>query len=109
MEAICQKQGGNKDQLDCAFMVGMFSLLDKLFGNPLAEVLQPLNLNADVLDALLHKSGQLGKSLDLVERADRSHANFDRSLPDQLGLSVDDYYQCVISAYAWVNQVCQDM
>ncbi|WP_422943952.1 EAL and HDOD domain-containing protein [Undibacterium sp. TJN19] len=109
MEAICQKQGGNKDQLDCAFMVGMFSLLDKLFGNSLAEVLQPLNLHTDVLNALLHKSGQLGKSLDLVERADRPYANFDQSLPDQLGLAADDYYECIISAYAWVNQVCQDM
>ena len=109
MEAICLKQGGNKDQLDCAFMVGMFSLLDKLFGNPLSEVLQPLNLNADVLDALLRKSGQLGQCLDLVERADRPFANFNTQLLTELGLSPDDYYDCMITAYAWVNQVCQDM
>ncbi|MFZ6755950.1 EAL and HDOD domain-containing protein [Undibacterium sp. Ji50W] len=109
MEAICHKQGGNKDQLDCAFMVGMFSLLDKLFGNPLAEVLQSLNLHTDVLDALLHKSGQLGKCLDLVERADRAHAHFDMALMGEIGLKPDEYYDCVISAYAWVNQVCQDM
>lgn len=109
MEAICLRRGGNKDELDCAFMVGMFSLLDKLFGNPLGEVLQPLNLNTEVLDALLHKSGALGKSLDLVERADRPFKDFDAGLIGELGLSAEDYYDCMITAYAWVNQVCQDM
>ncbi|MFZ6872684.1 HDOD domain-containing protein [Undibacterium sp. Di27W] len=109
MEAICLKRGGNKDELDCAFMVGMFSLLDKLFGNPLIEVLQPLNLNSEVLSALLQKAGALGKSLDLVERADRPFKDFNSGLIEELGLSADDYYECVITAYAWVNQVCQDM
>ena len=109
MEAICQKQGGNKDQLDCAFMVGMFSLLDKLFGNPLIEVLQPLNLNVEVLDALLNKTGPLGKSLDLAERADRAHTLHHAELISRIGLSTDDYYDCMITAYAWVNQICQDM
>ncbi|MFZ3001650.1 MAG: HDOD domain-containing protein [Undibacterium umbellatum] len=109
MEAICLKRGGSKDELDCAFMVGMFSLLDKLFGNPLIEVLQPLNLNSEVLSALLQKTGALGKSLDLVEKADRPYKDFTPGLIEELGLSADDYYECVITAYAWVNQVCQDM
>ncbi|MBC3909183.1 HDOD domain-containing protein [Undibacterium umbellatum] len=109
MEAICLKRGGSKDELDCAFMVGMFSLLDKLFGNPLIEVLQPLNLNSEVLSALLQKIGALGKSLDLVEKADRPYKDFTPGLIEELGLSADDYYECVITAYAWVNQVCQDM
>jgi len=109
MEAISLKRGGSKDELDCAFMVGMFSLLDKLFGNPLIEVLQPLNLNSEVLSALLQKTGALGKSLDLVEKADRPYKDFTPGLIEELGLSADDYYECVITAYAWVNQVCQDM
>lgn len=109
MEAICLKRSGSKDELDCAFMVGMFSLLDKLFGNPLIEVLQPLNLNSEVLSALLQKTGALGKSLDLVEKADRPYKDFTPGLIEELGLSADDYYECVITAYAWVNQVCQDM
>lgn len=109
MEAVFQKKGGDKDQLDCAFMVGMFSLLGKLFGTPLAEVLQPLNLHTEVLDALLHKSGQLGKCLDLVEKADHPNDKFYAGLTNLLDLSEVDYYDCMITAYAWVNQICQDM
>ncbi|MBI3284484.1 MAG: HDOD domain-containing protein [Burkholderiales bacterium] len=109
MEMICRKQGANKDQLDGAFMVGMFSLLDKLFGSELEEVLQPLNLSEDVLAALLNKSGQLGRQLQLTEYADRPQAASLNTLLQGAGLDADGYYDCMINAYVWVNQVCQDM
>lgn len=109
MEAICQKHGGNKDQLDCAFMVGMFSLLDTLFGSPLEDVLQPLNLNEDVMAALLHRSGPLGDCLQLAAQADRARDGLDGLALQRTGLDPDSYYDCMITSYAWVNQVCQDM
>ncbi|WP_394778826.1 EAL and HDOD domain-containing protein [Undibacterium sp.] len=110
MESICQKNGCSKDEQDAAFMVGMFSLLHVLFGLPLQEVLQPLNLMDDVLSALLERRGQLGAILSLVEASDTATPN--GSMQERLhdtGLDIEDYYRCVTSAYEWVNQVCQDM
>lgn len=109
MEVICQKNGGNRDQQDSAFMVGMFSLLDTLFGSPLAEILLPLNLIDDVLAALLNHDGVMGAQLQLVTQADRITANLDAATLQKIGLDAETYYDSLTKAYVWVNQVCQDM
>ncbi|QDQ25908.1 EAL domain-containing protein [Chitinimonas arctica] len=68
MERLCQTlQPGDEAMADRAFMTGMLSLLDALFGKPIAEILQPLNLEEKVQEALLHRSGWLGQLLRLVE------------------------------------------
>ncbi|MCU6435364.1 HDOD domain-containing protein [Undibacterium sp. Jales W-56] len=112
MEAFCQKNGGNRDAQDCAFMVGMFSLLDTLFGSPLSEILQPLSLHDEVLAALLRHEGQLGRQLALVSCADRDHYGDGMINSDRLNaIGIDEvaYYEALIKAYVWVNQVCQDI
>lgn len=109
MESVCQKNGGSKEEQDAAFMVGMFSLLHVLFGQPLSEVLQPLNLMDDVLGALLHRSGHLGAMLSLVESADTDKSAVSLQKLLDTGLDIEAYYRCVTKAYEWVNQVCLDM
>ncbi|GGD00029.1 EAL and HDOD domain-containing protein [Undibacterium terreum] len=109
MESVCQKNGGSKDEQDAAFMVGMFSLLHVLFGQPLNEVLQPLNLTEEVMDALLDRRGHLGGMLSLVESADTDKSAVDLQQLLDTGLDIEAYYRCVTKAYEWVNLVCQDM
>lgn len=109
MEAICRQQGGDRDAQDAAFMVGMFSLLDLLFGCPLWEILKPLSLQDDVRDALLDKSGALGASLRFVELMDRSYSEDFALARSASQMTADIYYENLAQAYVWVNQVCQDM
>lgn len=109
MEVICRQQGGDRDAQDSAFMVGMFSLLDLLFACPLWEILKPLSLTDEVRDALLEKSGVLGQCLRLVELSDRSVSVDCVSAIDRVGLSTETYFENLVQAYGWVNQVCQDM
>lgn len=109
MESICKNSGGDRDSQDGAFMVGMFSLLDLLFVAPLWEILQPLNLPDEVRAALIDRAGDLGAWLRLVEQADRSDPLlFEKA---RLGRVCDAefYYQNLMQAYAWVNQVCQEL
>lgn len=57
---------------DEAFMVGIFSRLDVLLGQPLSEIIAPLGLANEIVDALLHRTGRLGQLLRLVEQASAS-------------------------------------
>lgn len=109
MEAISKTSGADRDGQDGAFMVGMFSLLDLLFAAPLWEILQPLNLPDAVRVALIDRAGDLGAWLKLVESADRSAQDLLAKQSANCSCTPEFYYQHLIPAYAWVNQVCQEL
>lgn len=69
MEGLCKAGGSDRTTQDEAFMVGMFSLLEALFGQPLASIIEPLQLAKATNAALLQHAGMLGDLLTLVEVA----------------------------------------
>jgi EAL and modified HD-GYP domain-containing signal transduction protein len=68
LEMLCKRDGGDRDEQDLAFMTGAFSLLDRLLGMPMPEILAGLRLPGDVSAALLAREGVLGQRLLLAER-----------------------------------------
>jgi c-di-GMP phosphodiesterase len=109
LEVIAKKRGASKEELDSAFMVGMFSLLDVLFGSSLAEILQPLVLPSEVRAALLSKQGVLGAQLQLASVCDLANSVLTQSSLEEIGLDATTYYECMAQAYAWVVQVCSEL
>jgi len=109
LEALCRQNGGDRDQQDSAFMIGMFSLLDLLFASPLWEILKPLSLPDEVRSALLDRDGQLGAFLTLAEQADRPYTTGLAQAMGAASLNNEIYYESLIQAYCWVNQVCQEL
>jgi len=67
MELMASNVTADAGYADRAFMTGILSLLDTLIGAPLADILAPLPLQDDVRDALLWRSGDLGRLLSLTE------------------------------------------
>jgi PAS domain S-box-containing protein len=53
MEAMAQKVECTQEELDRAFITGMFSLLDILLGMPLNDIIEPLKLPVDIVNALV--------------------------------------------------------
>ncbi|MCX7205774.1 MAG: HDOD domain-containing protein [Proteobacteria bacterium] len=51
---------------DAAFMAGMLSLLDRLFGQPLAEILDPLPLSPELNAGLLLGEGPIGNAISAL-------------------------------------------
>jgi len=104
LESLCKRDGGDRDEQDLAFMAGVFSLLDRLFQIPMAEIVQDLNLPGHVEAALLRREGQLGQRLRLAEAG--------RPDPETLeaaGVDGPDWWQSQLHAYHWAIQVARNV
>jgi EAL and modified HD-GYP domain-containing signal transduction protein len=104
LEALCKRDGGDRDEQDLAFMTGVFSLLDRLFHMPMEELLRDLNLPDEVEAALLAREGQLGQRLRLCESQGCSSAVLEAAGVDSLSL-----WQAQLHAYHWAIQVARNV
>jgi EAL and modified HD-GYP domain-containing signal transduction protein len=99
MEMLSRRAGGDRAAEDLAFMTGVFSLLDRLFAAPMAELVGELSLAEQVIAALLRREGPLGQRLLLVE-----------SSPDarrlrEAGIDRGDWWHSQLHAWHWAIQV----
>ncbi|MFN3400005.1 MAG: EAL and HDOD domain-containing protein [Ferrovibrio sp.] len=109
LDALARHRGISRDRSDLAFMTGMFSLLDQLFGQPLAEILAPLNLPEEVGQALLGRHGEFGAFLKTVEMAERDiSTELDTALA-QLGIDHEAWAAMLIDAAYWAVQVDKEV
>jgi c-di-GMP phosphodiesterase len=109
MEVLCEQAGGSRNEQDRAFMTGIFSLLEVLFGMPLAELIQPLALTDDISDALLMRSGELGRLLNLVEMATSGGGVPTQAELDACTIGPEAYWQGLIQAFSWAMHVSREM
>jgi EAL and modified HD-GYP domain-containing signal transduction protein len=104
LEALCKHDGCDNDAQDLAFMTGAFSLLDRLFQMPMAAIVRDLNLPAHVEVALLHRAGELGARLRLVEAGAPD--------PEALraaGIGAQAWWQSQLHAWHWAIQVARNV
>jgi EAL and modified HD-GYP domain-containing signal transduction protein len=106
-EALCKAQGGDREAQERAFMAGMFSLLDALFAMSLTEILAPLNLADEVVEAVLRRAGPLGILLTLAERSETAPDAAFGELLASAGINPADYARCLVEACHWTIQVGQ--
>lgn len=104
MEALSKELGGERNAQDMAFLVGVFSLLDVLLAMPMTEIVAALNLDLDVVRALVERAGPLGAMLRLVER----HEPDAGALRD-VGIDNESYWRSLLQAYQWALQVSRNV
>ncbi|MBP0597064.1 HDOD domain-containing protein [Herbaspirillum sp. LeCh32-8] len=105
MEALAQRVECTEEELDRAFITGMFSLLDILLGMPLNDIIEPLKLPVDMVNALTTRSGRLGKLLDVVERSEYGRIPLRHSDLEAAGLDARTYCECLMQAFNWATRV----
>ena len=110
MELLAQQVDSNNKELeDEAFMVGIMSLMDTLLSMPLAEIISPLNAPAEVRDALMSRSGPLGKMLQLIEHLENIKMEEAIQLLHGLPpLNVEKVNTAQIAALTWANSFGQE-
>lgn len=109
MELLVQNFDNNSKELeDHAFMVGIMSLMNTLLGMPLAEIVAPLDPPASVRDALLSRSGLLGKLLTLIESLENYNMEEANQLLEELTpLTIDQINKAQLEALTWSNSFDQ--
>jgi len=91
---------------DRAFMVGMLSLADALFGHELGTVVELLNLEDGVRAALLRREGDLGVLLNLVEATEIADRPGAAEAMEQLGLTDFGHLnQVQVDALSWAGRL----
>jgi EAL and modified HD-GYP domain-containing signal transduction protein len=108
MEVLCEYRGGHHDEQDRAFMTGMFSLLDVLFGRPLTELLEPLNLDREIVEALVSRGGRLGPLMAIVALSKRGPSPALLSWLSEAGLDNRQLAQALVEATRWTLQIIRD-
>ena len=86
------------------FVAGMFSLLDRLLGLPMKEVLDTIQLPDEVVRALLTRGGMYGPYLALAEACELN-SHLVASLAKSLGISPLEVNKAHLSALAWAQNV----
>lgn len=86
------------------FVAGMFSLLDRLLGLPMHEVLETVPLPEEVVRALTGREGRYGPYLALAEACELN-SNLVAALADSLGISPLEVNKAHLSALAWAQSV----
>lgn len=103
MELLAERLGWPRNEQDQAFTVGMLSLLDALLQQPLAELLEPLNLSEPVVEALLQRAGRYGQLLALVECGEQPERA--PELSNWPTLDLDALSHAQLTALDWVMQL----
>jgi len=103
LEALCKRDGADRDAQDLAFMVGVFSLLDRLLAMPMRSIVADLKLPPHVSTALLTRGGVLGQRLRLLEAAPDARA------PCEAGVTPACWWETQLYAYHWAIQVARNV
>lgn len=105
LELLAHARGDDKAMQDEVFMIGMFSLLGVLFGQSLAEVLQPLKLSGRMQAALLRSEGRAGELLDLVATAERGDIETLHDMLTSQGIDPEVFSLAARAAHIWALEL----
>ena len=108
LELVTRKlKPANRIMAETAFTVGTMSLLDTLFSQPMATILEQVILGRDVRDALLHRTGFYGDLLKLSEYVEMPGEASQQLilLLLELNLPTEDLYALQLEAFRWSNSL----
>ncbi len=89
--------------LESYFAAGLFSALDILMERNIADVIEPLPLSEDIVNALLKREGLIGEALKCTlayELADFDNTKFQN-------LTTEDIFVANVEAVSWANMVME--
>ncbi len=94
-----------KPQADDLFVVGVFSLLDVLFGEPMEKLLQPLNIADSMREALLKRDGPYMPLLLLAEAIEKADEARIETIHKGLHINIETVHDTYSDALTWAEKL----
>lgn len=86
-----------------AFIMGIISRMDALVKAPMPTILEDLEIDREISNALLHGSGKLGTLLALAEAVENDREERIGILMKRLSLSSKNVADSLCTAYGWMD------
>nr|WP_242539827.1 EAL domain-containing protein [Trinickia mobilis] len=100
--AVARLPNANRQTTDAAFLTGVFSLVDAVFGDSLEHTLEDLTLSRHIRAAILEREGVLGTLLSAVEALELGDwAALDRACETLAPLTSAELAELALNAAAW--------
>ena len=111
LELMMEKlRPGQRVSADIGFTVGIMSLMDTLFSIHMRDVLTSVHVLDEVRAALLHRAGDYGAMLNLIEHLEGAAQGPELSrMLHQLQLSPAELYAIQVAAFEWVHEYAQSV
>jgi c-di-GMP-related signal transduction protein len=107
MELLAQRSMSPEDQEE-AFLIGLFSLLDRMLGCPLDEALSMLGLDGAITEALLQGSGRFMDVLAMAIACEMDDAKVFAEVAQRLDISYRDINVAHMEAIVWADAIAQE-
>jgi EAL and modified HD-GYP domain-containing signal transduction protein len=105
MEILADQLKLPDEEVEKAFLIGILSLSDKLLGISPEKLVAELNLDEEIVRAIVKKEGVLGKLLNIVEKTEEGKIVDVADTIKELGLSLNDIMSAQLKAFAWFEEV----
>jgi len=107
-EYVAIKHGRMKDT-PMAFLAGMFSLIDGILDQNMADILEKLPLSIEIKDAILNKEGLIADYLALVEHYEQADWEEAKVISEKINIDVKTIPDSYHDAVHWANTQMEAM
>jgi c-di-GMP-related signal transduction protein len=102
--AVLRLPEAGRDEADAAFLTGVFSFVDAVFGGSLENTLNILTLSKPIQAAILRREGVLGQLLSAVDALERgAWAEIEAACVQLPPLTVSEVAELGLTAAAWAG------
>lgn len=106
-ENLSKERHGKTDPQE-AFLCGLFSLLEPIMGQPIAEIIKEMPISENVKDAIMGKKTELSWYLDFVTDYEKLDFDMVNKRAKYINLSEQKTIQIYNEATQWANTILKD-
>ena len=107
MEKLCEMSRMIMHKSESAYLVGMMSLLDVVFGREIHDVVRDFNVDEEIKDAVADEKGDMGLLLKTVKYYETDNMASLINCFEILKISFEDFNRIMLESYDWTGKFCE--